>query len=185
MFAPAENQVFGFMSFLSMALLLLPSPWHWRVRNTGTLMMIGWGAVGFLNVGINAFAFNNNLELKSLVACDVSAAIDRVWQIGFTAATLCVLRRLEQIASTRQVHWTEKDVRNRLIFDLCIGIGIPVLQVPLFFVVQDHRLNVIENLGCIAPLYHSVPAIFVFYLWRFGLCVACLVYAGKSFRTQA
>ncbi|SOV02274.1 uncharacterized protein UDID_19166 [Ustilago sp. UG-2017a] len=79
-------------------------------------------------------------------------------------------------------HSTYTDRRRRVCFDIAVGLGIPFLQIPLFFVVQPYRLDVVEDLGCSAPIYNSVPALFVYYFWRLFVSVLCSIYAALILR---
>jgi len=45
------------------------------------------------------------------------------------ACSLCINRRLYKIATTRAVVITDTQRRRALIYDLLIGVGIPILQV--------------------------------------------------------
>lgn len=178
MFSAVENISFGSLCILTACLSISSFPVHLRAGNTGVLLMMFWCCIGLFNKGINALAFNHNLRLYWTLGCDISAVVERIWQLGLCCSSLCVLLKLESIASLRQAHSTHSDRTRRLCFDIAIGLGIPALQIPLFFIVQSYRLDVIEDIGCSAPLYSSVPAIFVFYLWRIVVSGLCAIYAG-------
>jgi pheromone a factor receptor len=45
------------------------------------------------------------------------------------ACSLCINRRLYKIATTRAVVITDTQKRRALIYDLLIGVGIPILQI--------------------------------------------------------
>ncbi|CBQ71125.1 Pheromone receptor a2 [Sporisorium reilianum SRZ2] len=177
MFSAAENVTFGVLSILAGCISTFSFFVHLRAGNTGVILMMFWCFIGLVNKGINALAFNHSLRLAWTFGCDVSAVIDRSWQLGLTLSSLCVLQRLEQIASLRQAHSTISDRKRRLAIDLMLGLGIPFIQIPLFFIVQPYRLIVAENIGCSAPLYSSVPALFVFHLWRLLASILCAIFA--------
>lgn len=179
MFSSAENASFGVLSILAGCISTFSFLVHLRAGNTGVILMMFWCFVGLVNKGINALAFNHSLRLTWTFGCDISAVIERIWQLGLCCSSLCVLQKLEGIASLRQAHSTISDRRRRLVIDLTLGLGIPVLQIPLFFIVQPYRLDVLENIGCSAPLYSSVPALFVFHLWRLLVTLFCAVFSGK------
>nr|AEY62516.1 pheromone receptor a2 [Ustanciosporium gigantosporum] len=182
MFSAAENSLYGTLCLLSAISALVPLPVQLRARNVGVVIMIGWTFVGIFNRGINALAFNQSLELSSVVGCDISAILERVWQLGLCCGCLSVLQSLERIASLRQAHLTHSDRRRQILFDLCIGLGLPLVQIPLFYIVQPHRLDLIESIGCSAPVYNSVPALFVYYLWRILISTFCAIYATLILR---
>lgn len=179
MFSAAENITFGVLSILAGCISTFSILVHLRAGNTGVILMILWCFLGLINKGVNALAFNHSLRLAWTFGCDVSAVIERCWQLGMCFSSFCILLKLESIASLRQNQFNSSDRKRRLFLDLTLGLGIPILQIPLFFIVQPYRLNVIENIGCSAPLYSSVPAIFVFHLWRLVASVLCAVFAGK------
>jgi pheromone a factor receptor len=45
------------------------------------------------------------------------------------ACSLCINRRLYKIATTKAVVITDTERRRALIYDLLIGVGIPILQI--------------------------------------------------------
>nr|AEY62508.1 pheromone receptor a2 [Macalpinomyces eriachnes] len=182
MFSTAENTSFGIICLAVACLSAFPLPIHLRAGNTGVILMMFWCFLGLFNKGINALAFNHSLRLHWVIGCDVSAVIERVWQLGLCCSSLCVLQKLEGIASLRQARSTEQERRRRVLLDLSVGLGVPAMQIPLFFIVQPYRLDVVEDLGCNAPIYNSVPAIFVYYLWRMMASMLCAVFAALILR---
>ncbi|GAK65036.1 uncharacterized protein PAN0_007c3253 [Moesziomyces antarcticus] len=178
MFSIAENNTYAAFCLIAACLSTLSVPVHVRAGNTAVLLMIFWCSLGLVNKGVNTLAFNHKLRVTWMFACDISAIIERTWQLGLCCGSLCVLHRLENIASLRQAHSTETDRRRRFWIDVGIGLGIPFLQIPLFFIVQPNRLDVQEDIGCSAPLYNSVPALFAYYLWRLLASVFSLALSG-------
>ena len=63
---------FTVFSFLSILFLLLPSPWHWRARNTATLLYIFWCFVNVVPLAINSLIWQNRFDLEAPIYCDVS-----------------------------------------------------------------------------------------------------------------
>lgn len=49
--------------------------------------------------------------------------------------------RLTFCAATRQVMYSDRDRRRDLYIDLSIGLGIPIIMVPLHYVVQPYRMG--------------------------------------------
>lgn len=99
--------------------------------------------------------------------------------VGIPAATLCITRQLEAIAAARQAQFSAKDRYQRRIVDLSIGLGLPLLVMSLHTVVQGHRYDVIQRVGCIPAVYWSLPAVFLVIIWPVILLLAAAVYAGK------
>jgi pheromone a factor receptor len=53
------------------------------------------------------------------------------FNVAIPATSLCINRRLYQIASVRTVTKTRAEKRRAILIDLAIGLGIPILQIPL------------------------------------------------------
>ncbi|PWN45810.1 STE3-domain-containing protein [Ceraceosorus guamensis] len=147
-----------------------------------TQCRIFWVALGNCTMAISAILYANTFDGVPLGWCDFAGAVGYLYGPGISAGALCLFRKLESIASTRQVAYTQSDRRRFMIVDLIICVGIPVLLVPLHIVVQDHRMDVVLGHGCNAPTYMSVPALFCYYLWQIGLATACVVYAVLTLR---
>lgn len=88
------------------------------------------------------------------------------------------MRQLESIAAARQIHYTGRDVRVQRAIDLAIGIGGPTLVMILHVVVQGHRYDIIQRIGCIPAVYFSLPAIFLMSIWPPILMGIAAVYGG-------
>ncbi|KAJ1602374.1 hypothetical protein NDA14_004642 [Ustilago hordei] len=56
------------------------------------------------------------------------------------------------------------------------------LNISWNFGCDPYRLDVVEDLGCSAPIYNSVPALFVYYFWRLFVSVLCSIYAALILR---
>lgn len=106
-------------------------------------------------------------------------------QIGIPAAATALLRKLERIASTRQVNATARDQRIDRWIDVVLGAVLPVIFMVTHTVVQGHRFDIIEQVGCIPAVYKSWAALFLWYLPPLFFAVVALIYGGKSARSKA
>ncbi|KAJ7883809.1 pheromone A receptor-domain-containing protein [Mycena leptocephala] len=70
---------------------------------------------------------------------------------GLWKHELC--RQRYQIASVRTV--TKTRAERGILIDLTIGLGIPLLQIPLQYIVQGHRYNIFEDIGCLGETYET------------------------------
>lgn len=179
MFSSAENIAFGILSILAACLSVVSFPVHLKAGNVSVLLMMSWTFTGLLNKGASAIAFSKSMQITWTPGCDISAVIERIWQLGLCCSSFCVLHRLESIASLRQAHSTNSQRKRRLLIDLSIGLGVPVLQIPIFYIVQPYRADLAIGVGCSAPLYPSIVSLFVFHLWRIVISILCAIYAGK------
>lgn len=154
MFSGKENVSFGVLCLLAGCISTSSCLIHLQAKNIGVLLMMFWCFTGLVNKGINALAFNNSLRLAWTLGCDLSAIIERTWQFGLCCSALCVLQRLEGIASLRQAHSTVWDRKRRLLIDFGVGLGLPALQIPMFLSCSrtDSTLSKISG-----ALLHCMP----------------------------
>jgi pheromone a factor receptor len=100
--------------------------------------------------------------------------------VAIPAASLCINRRLYQIASVQSVTKTRAERRRDVIIDLAIGVGLPILGMILRechrtdsseivadlrsdTVVQSYRFIIIEEVGCF-PFTWNTPLAYPLYL---------------------
>ncbi|GAA5882530.1 hypothetical protein JCM1840_000649 [Sporobolomyces johnsonii] len=178
MFSPA----FLTFNFVGIFFLLLPIPWHWRARNTATLLYIFWCLVTIVPLALNSAIWYNRADLEAPVYCDIVTKLRVGGNVGIPASILCITRQLEAIAAARQAHFSAKDRRRRRLVDLAIGLGIPVLVMILHIVVQGHRYDIYQRVGCVVTVYWSLPTIFLVVIWPIVLLLAAAVYAGLATR---
>lgn len=60
--------------------------------------MIFWGSLGLFTGATNAAVFANASDVVAPQWCDFASIVGYIYPIGFTAGSLCLLRRLESIA---------------------------------------------------------------------------------------
>ncbi|PPQ91373.1 hypothetical protein CVT25_004140 [Psilocybe cyanescens] len=97
--------------------------------------------------------------------------------VGIPAAGLCICRRLYHIASLKSMSVTEADKRRNVIVDLSIGLGLPVLEMVLHYIVQGHRFNIYEGVGCIPSTYATWPALLIIFIPPILIGLASAIYA--------
>lgn len=66
------NSAFAAFNFLAIPFLLLPSAWHWRARNTPTLLLIFWCLASVVPQAINSVVWYNTVDDVAPIWCDVS-----------------------------------------------------------------------------------------------------------------
>ncbi|KAG6835352.1 hypothetical protein H0H93_002261 [Arthromyces matolae] len=75
--------------------------------------------------------------------------------------------------------------RRAVVVDLAIGLGIPAIQMPLQFVVQGHRYDIWEDIGCYPTTVNTPPAYPLTFVWPnvIGLisAVYCTVLSLRAF----
>ncbi|KAI0040541.1 fungal pheromone STE3G-protein-coupled receptor [Auriscalpium vulgare] len=167
-------------AFIAAFCVLVPTPWHWRARSVPTLSMIAWLFIGNLTFAINAVIWVDSVRIVVPVWCDIVTKLQMGATVGLPAACLCLAIRLESIASVRNATVTHQMKVRRIIFDLCMCWGLPMLYMTLHTVVQGHRFDIVENFGCRPTIYVSVVAIFLVFIPPLVLSVGTLGFAGMA-----
>ncbi|QRV77886.1 STE3-type pheromone receptor [Ceratobasidium sp. AG-Ba] len=137
------------------ALCMLPLPWHWQARNVSTLIYLGWTSTACLIACINAIIWAGNVDDKAPVWCDISSRYFVCLNAGITAAGLCLQRRLYRVATIKETSIADDLKGRELVINLLLGIGLPLLTLPLHYVVQSSRYVIVEDVGCVADSFAS------------------------------
>jgi len=174
------NQIFSAYAFVGFVLVAIPLPWHLEAWNTGTCLYMFWGGLACLNYFINAVIWNKHAMNVAPVWCDISTRIIIAQSVAIPAASLCINRRLYQIASVKSVTITKTQKRRAILVDLAIGLGLPLLELPMAYITQGHRFNIFEQVGCF-PYTHNTPVAFPL-VWVWPLVIG-LVSAFYCVRT--
>ncbi|KAJ7017950.1 GPCR fungal pheromone mating factor, partial [Mycena alexandri] len=173
---------FAPIAFIAAFSLGLALPWHWRARNVATLSIIFWLFVTNFIFAVDAILWNNSIEIIALVRCDISTKIIIGSNFALPAACLCICIHLEQVSSVRNVHSSQADKRRRQIFEALMCFGLPLVFMILYYVVQGHRFDIIEDYGCRPAIYFSLASVFIVWVPPMVMAFASLVFAGLALR---
>ncbi|KAF9645210.1 pheromone receptor [Thelephora ganbajun] len=181
--------LFPIASFLGFVLVLIPLPWHLQAWNSGTCFYVFWTSLACLNQFINSVMWANDAINRAPVWCDISTRIMLGAAVGIPASSLCIMRRLHSIAKIQAVSPTRAEKRREIIIDSCICILCPMVYMVLAYIVQGHRFDIYEQIGCFPVIYNTLPAYFLVHMWPviFGLCSAwfCVLTLVSFVRRQA
>ncbi|CAE6388469.1 unnamed protein product [Rhizoctonia solani] len=172
-----RDPAFPVFCALSLVLLLLVLPTHVKSRNSGTLLFIGWTFILTLILFVNSLVWAGNLSNPAPVWCDIAAKIFVGANSGIPAASLCISRRLYQILHPKYAQSDSKTKRRTLMIDLATGLGVPALAMVLHTVVQGHRYDIIEDVGCYPTTYATLLAVPMVYMWPIALGLISLTYS--------
>ncbi|PIL26113.1 hypothetical protein GSI_11867 [Ganoderma sinense ZZ0214-1] len=166
--------VFAFLGFV---VGLIPLPWHLQAWNAGTCVYMIWASFACLIQFVNAIVWRETALSVAPVWCDISTKFIIGAGVGIPASTLCINRRLYNITSVRSVSITHEEKRRTMIVDLCISVGLPVLVMALHYVVQGHRFNILQGVGCLPEIYNTPPAYPLVFMWPPLIGCVSFVYA--------
>ncbi|KAJ6543082.1 pheromone A receptor-domain-containing protein [Mycena capillaripes] len=175
--------VYPIFAFIGFFLVLIPLPWHLQAWNSGTCLFMIWTALGCLNLFINTIVWHNNITDWAPVWCDISSRIIIAVSVGIPASSLCINRRLYNIATCQTVSMTKAMKRRAVMIDLAIALGLPILQLPLQYIVQGHRYDILEDIGCYPFTYNTVPAYPLIFLWPNIINLVSATYSILTIRT--
>ncbi|TBU56143.1 pheromone A receptor-domain-containing protein [Dichomitus squalens] len=180
---------FPLLAFLGAIVVLIPLPWHFQAWNAGTCLFMIWTALACVNLGINSIVWNNNVINSAPVWCDISSRIIVAVAVAVPAASLCIQRRLYNIASVKTVNMTRAEKRRGIIIDLAIGGGVPVLQIVFQYIVSGHRFDIYEGIGCYVYTYNTPLAYPFSFLWPLVIAMIsgcyCVLTLINFFRRRA
>jgi len=160
-----ENEIFPWFALLSFILVLIPFPWHLHAWNAGTCLYMFWTALASLVMFINSIIWKDNAINWAPVWCDLSSRVYILAHVGIPTASLCINRRLYNIATVKAVTSTIAMRRRALIIDLSIGLGIPIIELILQYFCQGHRFDIFEYIGCFPHTYNTPLAYVFVYSW--------------------
>ncbi|KAI0246665.1 GPCR fungal pheromone mating factor [Lactifluus subvellereus] len=178
--SPPPNELYTAFSFIGFVLCIIPMYWHFEAWNTGTCFYMAWTGLGCLIQCINSIVWNKNMVNRAPIYCDIATRIQVALNVAIPASSLCISRRLYKIATVQAVMVTRTEKRRRVIVDLFICLGIPILQMAAQYIVSGRRYDLYEDFG---PLYHLVlrpPSIPLFYAWPIVIGTVSLVYSAMT-----
>ncbi|VDB95393.1 unnamed protein product [Peniophora sp. CBMAI 1063] len=142
--------------------------------------MIPWLFIDCFSLAVNSVVWNGNVIKRIPVWCDIVTKLNVGSTVALPAACLCLTIRLESISACRQVSVSHASRRRWMIFDLVMCFGLPCVYMALHYIVQGHRFDIAEDLGCRATYYVSVPAIFIMFIPPLLLSAATLILGGMA-----
>ncbi|KAG9045218.1 a-factor receptor [Tulasnella sp. UAMH 9824] len=173
---------FPVLASIGIVLVLLPAYWHFKSGNIGTILYIVWTFIGNLNYLINSIAWAGNLHNPPWFWCDLSTALIVALNVAVPASSLLITHRLCSIATIRQVNISKSDSRRTKCIEISLGMGLPALAVIFRVMVQGHRFDIIENVGCWPSIYVTPVTIPMVFLPPILINLVSMVYASLAIR---
>lgn len=92
------------------------------------------------------------------------------------------MRRLASVASPHTRLITQQARRTRIIQEIILCAGCPVLFCPLLLIIQGHRFNIVESMGCVMAEFLSWPSVIIRCIVPVSISILSLIYACKLAR---
>ncbi|SJX66147.1 related to pheromone receptor a2 [Sporisorium reilianum f. sp. reilianum] len=166
------DHVTPFFALVAFFLVLLPLAWHIRSRNAGTISLSIWLLLGNLDTFINAMVWWSSTANLAPGYCELTVP----------ASNLVIARKLENIASTRQVRTSAADQKRSLLIDLLICVGVPFIYGGLMIINQSNRYAIIEEAGCWPMLVSSWVWVLLVAAPVVIVCLCSTIYSALAFR---
>lgn len=182
MAADPTYPLYPFVAFVGCVLALVPLPWHLQSWNSGTCYYMIWTSLACLNQFVNSVVWSSNALNIAPVWCDISTRITIGASVGIPAASLCINRRLYDIARMQAVAMTRAEKQRAILVDTLICVVFPIVCMALAYIVQGHRFNIFEVIGCYPAIYNTVPTYFLVYMWPVVVGLISAVYCVLSLR---
>ncbi|EPS99299.1 hypothetical protein FOMPIDRAFT_1124670 [Fomitopsis schrenkii] len=176
---------YSVLALLAAFVILIPLPWHLQALNSGTCLYMIWTALACLNYGVNTIVWRSTVIDYAPVWCDISSRIIVATAVGIPTASLCINRRLYKIASMKIISVSKAEKRRALLVDLLIGVGIPVVQIVMQYIVSGHRFDIYEEFGCYPFMYNTWLAYPLSVVWPIIIGIVSAVYCILSLRAFA
>lgn len=174
--------LFPIFAFLGFVLALVPLPWHMQAWNSGTCFYMMWAALACLNQFVNSVVWASNVLNPAPIWCDISIRIILGASVGLPAASLCINRRLYQIATAHSAGFTRAEKKRAILIDTLICVLFPLVFIAVQYVVQGHRFDIFEDIGCYPALYNTLPTYFLSGMWPIVIGLMSAVYCVLSLR---
>ncbi|KAB5588649.1 Pheromone B beta 1 receptor [Ceratobasidium theobromae] len=105
-----------------------------------------------------------NAVIKYKIWCDISTRLMLGSTFALPACVFCICLFLAQVASPRSSPPSPSGNRRRMLFDLTICAGLPIVQMALYYVVQTNRFDIWEDTGCDVHDYTTIATLFIVYV---------------------
>ncbi|KAI0061317.1 STE3-domain-containing protein [Artomyces pyxidatus] len=169
------NSIFSAFAFVGFIFSILPLPWRFEATNTGTCLFVFWSALGCLTLFINSRIWDGNTFNSAPLWCDFSTRIIVAEYIAIPATLLCIIHRVFSIMNQGKVA-----TRRDALMDISLGFLFPMLVSLLSFIVQGHRFEIYEDLGCWPAIVNTPLTYVLLCTWPFVFDLVSVIYGVST-----
>ncbi|KAI8968750.1 STE3-domain-containing protein [Trametes punicea] len=172
--------LFPIFAFVGVVLAIIPLPWHLEAWNSATCYYMMWASLSCLNEFVNCVVWAHDAVDRAPIWCEFSTRVTIATSVGIPAAAMCINQRLYSISRVQAVMITRAEKRRAVLLDTFVCVLFPIVIVALSYVVQGHRYNILEELGCFPALYNTLLTYFLVNWWPLVLGLIASVYCVLS-----
>ncbi|TRM58341.1 pheromone A receptor-domain-containing protein [Schizophyllum amplum] len=152
---------FPVCAFLGFMCCMVPLPWHLQSWNSGTCFLMIWTAIACLSQFVNSIIWADHSRNVAPICYT-----HHPWRLRrYPASSLCIVRRLYSIAKVQAVSSTRAEKFRAIMVDSLICVLFPILYIVLQIVVQGHRFNILENIGCFPAIVNTPLTYPITFMW--------------------
>ncbi|EJU00450.1 STE-3-like pheromone receptor [Dacryopinax primogenitus] len=169
-------------AFIAFICLMICLPSHLRVRNVASSSMNIWLSLVCLISGINSVAWAMDMIVRFPIWCDIAVTKILIGSnVAFPAAAFSICRFLCDVARPNAKEQTIKTRRSRAFVEIVLCWVQPIVVMALHYIVQGHRYDIYEYIGCQPTYYDTWAALFIINIPPLVFCFGTFVYAGLAF----
>ncbi|KZV68626.1 hypothetical protein PENSPDRAFT_609782 [Peniophora sp. CONT] len=132
--------------------------------NRGVVMLGVWVLLGDLITAVQAVIWSNTSDIVVPVFCDITSHLAIGLTIGIPGCIFVITRHL-WLSINGHSAFREIEHRKEVLMDYFLGVGLPVLQMAIYFIVLGVRFQIVEGYGCATAVYQSGVAIILLDIW--------------------
>ena len=181
----ANAVLIGVFSFFGIVLNIVPLIMLYRVRSLPGITLIANNMLFTLWTFINVCIWpSDNFAIwwGGAGLCDIQATL-RTPMYTLLALSVCVLTRdLSRAVDVDNPRLFESQAqrRRRIVVDFLCIFALPILQLPLHYVVQYNRYSIMPVYGCVDLLDDSWPRIVLMSMWPLLIGLLNCYYSSES-----
>ncbi|KIK52280.1 hypothetical protein GYMLUDRAFT_233539 [Collybiopsis luxurians FD-317 M1] len=149
---------FSIFSFFSFLLPLIPLTWHLQAWNSGACFFMIWASLFGLISFVDSIVWAGKVLDVAPVWCDIAVHIYQAGCFAIPLSSLCIIRRLYLVASSKLV-LTRLERRRAIIIDTVLCLVLPLVLLTLQYISQGRRYDIYEEIGCRWHMYNTLPGL--------------------------
>ncbi|KIP06741.1 mating-type-like pheromone receptor [Phlebiopsis gigantea 11061_1 CR5-6] len=179
---PVQQGIYTAFCGLGALVAYFPLYWHLESWNSASVLWIFWSGTSCLIHFINAIIWHDNADNVAPVWCDISSRWMHVESIGIITAGALLNHRLYKLLKLGTECRLDINKKGMVIFDVCIGLGVPAVFMALYWFVQGHRFDIFGGIGCTPTAILTPIQVLIFGMWPAILCLVSAVYGVMTLR---
>ncbi|THH33275.1 hypothetical protein EUX98_g924 [Antrodiella citrinella] len=178
-----EQNVLTAFSLIGFFVSIIPLAVRYRAWNTGSILYVSWNAVQCLVQFVNLLVWRHSDRDIAPGWCDLSVRITWMAGSGMVCSGLLISRTVCKIMTGAPVPQDRPEKIRALAIELAIGLGLPCLQLIVFYILQDQRYNIYEGVGCFYSISVTWLYVVLYGGWLLAISLVSCIYCSFSLYT--